>query len=210
MTDLFIVGAGGFARETIDVVRALGDRTDWRLAGVVDDAPTETNLALLRTMGVDFVGAVSALPDGAAVVMAVGSPATRRALVERVGPDRPFPSLIHPSVVLGSGFVHGQGLVVLGGVCVGSNVSLGDHVHLNAHAVIGHDARLSDFVSVNPQATISGTVSIGRETLVGAAAVVLQGLAVAEGTTVGAAACVTKDVIEPGVLVGVPARPLNT
>ena len=43
---------------------------------------------------------------------------------------------------------------------MGTNVELGEHVHLNPHAVIGHDARLGDFVSVNPNATVSGECEI--------------------------------------------------
>lgn len=205
MRRLVVIGAGGFGRETVDVVRALGDDCAWRLLGVVDDALSAENRAKLDSMGVDFLGPVSALPEDVDVVIAVGDPFRRRELVSRVGARHRFASLIHPSAVLGSGLVHGPGLVVLGGVCIGSNVSLGAHVHVNAHAVIGHDARLEDHVSINPNATVSGNVIVGPHTLVGAASVVLQGLAIAGGSTIGAAACVVTDVVTPSTVVGVPA-----
>lgn len=205
MRDLVIIGAGGFGRETVDVVRALGEDCAWQLLGVVDDSPSVANLAKLKAMGVTFLGPVSALPDGVDVVVAVGDPLNRREIVARVSPTHGFASLIHPSTVWGRELVHGPGLVVLGGVCVGSGVTLGAHVHLNAHAVIGHDARLEDHVSVNPNATVSGNVVVGEGTLIGAASVVLQGLTIAERSVVGAAACVVRDVDTPSTVIGVPA-----
>lgn len=209
MRPLVIIGAGGFGRETLDTVEAINSVTPtWEVLGVVDDSPSEVSLDRLEQRAARYLGSTASLPQGTEIAVAVGSPAARRTIVERLGGQRTFPSLIHPTAVVGWQFRHGSGLIVLGGVSIGTNVSLCDHVHLNAHAVIGHDACVASFVSINPNATVSGEVHIGVGALVGAGACILQGRSVGDGSTVGAGACVTQDVSPVTTVVGVPATPL--
>lgn len=204
--DLVIIGAGGFGRETLDVVRAINaEAPTWRICGFVDDELSAINHGRLEHLKVPHLGGLDAIPEGASVAVAIGNPLTRRSVVEFLDARHPFPTLVHPTSILGSQLRHGDGLIVLGGVSIGTNVALGDHVHLNAHAVIGHDACLHDFVSVNPNATISGAVTIGSGSLIGAAAVVLQGLSAGQGSTIGAGSVLTKN-LRGGVVKGVPAR----
>lgn len=209
MRDLIIAGAGGFGRETIDTVLAINAvASTWRITGVVDDAPSDVNLARLAALGLPHLGGVDDIAAGSNVAVCVGEPHTRRILTSRLA-DRlvHYPTLVHPSATLGSELLHGVGLIALAGVSIGTNVIIGDHVHLNAHAVIGHDSRLMDHVSLNPNATVSGECTIGSTSLLGASSTVLQQLTVGSGTTVGAAACVTHHVSDDTVVVGVPAHP---
>jgi sugar O-acyltransferase (sialic acid O-acetyltransferase NeuD family) len=212
-TDLVIVGAGGFGRETLDTVQAanaVGGGPQWRVLGVLDDAPSPVNLARLADREVPFLGRVGdwlARGIDAHYLLGVGSPAARAMLAGRFASAGRGPAtVIHPSATLGTLVRLGPGTVVCAGVRVSTNVHIGSHVHLNPGAVVGHDSTLADYVSVNPGAVVSGECRIGARALVGAGAVVLQRLAVGEQATVGAAACVTRSV-EPGtVVVGVPAR----
>lgn len=205
MRRLVVVGAGGFGRETLDVVAALGGFT---LLGVLDDAPSPTNLERLQRRGIAHLGSVDdwlADGDDAEYVIAIGQPALRRTLVGRFG-DRTAATLVHPSAGIGSVAAIGRGGIVCAGVQVSTNVQLGTHVQLNPNTTIGHDAVLHDFVSINPAATISGECVIASGALVGAGAVVLQGLTVGPDAVVGAAACVVRDVPAATTVKGVPAR----
>lgn len=216
--DLVVVGAGGFGRETVDVVAALnatalnlGEEPTWHLLGVVDDDPSEKNLARLRATGVPFLGGTEMLvrldhPPAAAI--GVGLPGARRRLSQQLHEAGvTTPALVHPRAVVSPNVTVPEGTIVLAFASVGTHVTLGRHVHLNPHAVIGHDTTLGDFTSVDPNATVSGECQIGSGTLVGAGAVVQQGLWVGEDVTIDAAACVTGNVA-PGMIVsGIPARP---
>lgn len=210
---LIIVGAGGFGRETVDVVRAQNAESSVRryeLIGVVDSSPSHSNLERLRLLGVEYLGTEDewlGTTQASAYLVGVGNPIARKRISSRFDAAGHRPgSAIHPQTAFGSLSSVSPGMVVCAGVRVSTNVKFGHHVHLNPNATIGHDSTLEDFVSINPGAVISGDVLVGEGVLVGAGAVVLQGLEVGSYSTVGAAACVTRDV-QPSVIVkGIPAR----
>ena len=192
-----VVGASGFGRECLDVLEAMvAAGSALEVVGVVDDGPSDVNLARLAARGVPFLGAVEEWLAGgppARYVLGIGSPEVRRRLVGRLE-DAGAQSFtaIHPSATFGARVEVGEGVVVCAGATISTNVRLGRHVHVNPNATIGHDAVLGDFVSVNPAAVVSGAVVVGAGTLVGAASTILQNLTVGECTLIGAGSVVTK------------------
>jgi sugar O-acyltransferase (sialic acid O-acetyltransferase NeuD family) len=213
---IIVIGAGGFGRETLDVIEAINAGTRdaaWDVIGVVDDAPAEIHVERLRDREIRLLGGIDAnreLFAGTHYVIGIGSPAVRTRIAEKVEAWGARPAtLAHPSAVVGTRVAFAEGAVVCGGAQISTNVRLGRHAHINPGAIVGHDSILEDFVSVNPGAIISGEVTVRGGTLIGAGAIVLQGLTVGTGATVGAGACVTKDVDPGTVVVGIPARVLE-
>ncbi|WP_313356468.1 acetyltransferase [Microbacterium sp.] len=211
--DLIVVGAGGFGRETLDVVDAVNaasPKAVWRIRGVVDDAPTPIQQARLSARSIPWMGGLEVLQGLVGTcryVVGIGSPDVRARIVEVVdGWGGRATSLVHPAAVVGSQTSIGSGTVICSGVQLSTNVRLGRHVHLNPGAIVGHDSELGDFTSINPGAIVSGEVQIGTRTLVGAGATVLQGLTIGADALVAASACVTKDVLDATTVVGVPAK----
>ncbi|MDQ4214237.1 acetyltransferase [Microbacterium capsulatum] len=208
MTRAFVVGAGGFGREVLDVLRDQGIDIE----GVVDDAPSEQNLRLLERQGVRYLGTVEhALREyaGSSVryLLGIGSAAVRRVLDERFSEAGIVPmSVVHSSATMGFDVRIAPGAVVCAGVRITSNVELGRHVHLNLNVTVGHDTTIEDYVSVNPGAAISGAVTIREEALLGANAFILQGLEVGRRSVVGASAAAMRSVQPDTTVVGVPAR----
>jgi sugar O-acyltransferase (sialic acid O-acetyltransferase NeuD family) len=211
-TELVVVGAGGFGRETLDVIEAMASAATeppYEVLGVLDDRPSEVNLQRLAARGYRWLGPISEALAGEPghYALAIGQPAIRQKVAAQFEARGWRPAtLVHPAAVLGSIAAIGEGSIICGGVQVSTNVRLGKHVHVNPNATIGHDADLADFVSVNPGAIISGEVGIDSGVLVGAGAVVLQGLRVGAEVTIGASACVTHDVPPGVIVVGVPGR----
>lgn len=211
--DIVVIGAGGFGRETLDVIEAINaaaTETVWRVVGVVDDGPADVQLERLAARGYSYLGPLADAADELArswSIVAIGAPRIREQIAARVDElGGRAATLVHPRAVVGSQLRIGAGSVVCGGVQLSTNLALGRHVHVNPGAIIGHDSELEHFVSVNPGAVISGEVFVGSGALIGAGAVVLQGLSIGEGATVGAAACVTRDATPRSVVKGVPAR----
>jgi len=209
--DLVIFGTGGFAREACQVVEdvvAAGGR--WRMVGFLDGDASRHGSELRSLPVLGGAEWAAAHPD-VAVVVAVGAPAGRRAVVaglERLGvtgPDR-FPVLVHPTAWIGNGVTVGEGSVVLAGARVSTDIELGPFTVLNKNAIVGHDVVLERCVTVAPGASVSGHVRLREGVDLGANAVVVQGLTVGAGTIVGAGAVVTTDLPDAVTAVGVPAR----
>lgn len=209
-----VIGAGGFGRETLDVIEAWntsGRGATFHVLGVIDDNPSSNNIERLQRRGIRYLGkfeSLFGLSDPFVYFVGIGNPLVRTRLVQRcdeVGWQAG--SVVHPSASIGSNTLIGDGTVICGGVQVSTNVKLGRHVHLNPSSVVGHDTCIGDFVSLNPGAVISGDVSVGESALIGAGAVVLQGLSIGGQATVGASACVTRNVPAAYTVVGIPALP---
>lgn len=195
---LYVVGAGGAGRETLDV--ALAAAVD--VAAFIDD-----RLAGTTVRGLPVV-APGDPPAGAGFVVGIADPAARRRLVALLEDRGLVPvTVVHPRAVIGPETTVAPGCVVMAGAHVSSSVTLGGHVHVQYNATVGHDAVLADYVTVYPGANVAGAVHLDEDVTVGSNAAVLQGLRVGRATFVGAGAVVTRDAGDGLVLVGVPARP---
>ncbi|MCW2738299.1 acetyltransferase [Nocardioides sp.] len=211
--DLVIVGAGGFGRETADVVEAINVTAAsplWRLLGVVDDSLSPASASRVQAQSLQYLGSLDdliKLDVRPRYVVGIGSPTVRRRIAERLdAAGFAAATLIHPQATIGSLVTIGSGSVVCAGARVTTNIQLGRHVHLNPNVTIGHDTTLGDFVSMNPASSISGDCVIEDEVLVDVGAVVLNQLVVGRGALVGAAACVVRNVLAGSTVKGVPAK----
>lgn len=207
MRDLVVIGAGGMAREVLDVVEAINlVKEAWKVVGLVAEPAPEGSL--LRQRGYHFLGTIDKLRDlDCDVVIGIGNGSVR----SRIDADvtswgHRSAILVHPAATVGSEVEIGAGTVLLAGARVTTNIVLGRHVHINQNATVGHDCRLADYVSVNPLAAVSGSVTIGSETMVGANAVIIEGRRVGRRCTIGAGAVVIRDIDDDQIVVGVPAR----
>lgn len=210
---IVVVGAGGFGREVLDVIRSINiasQETRWTIAGVLDDAPNPTNVRLLELQGVKILGGVVEFLNGSpsmSYVIGIGAPAVRREVAEKFEmAGWPPATLVHPAATVGLGVELGAGTIVCAGARVSTNVKVGRHGHIDTNVTIGHDSRLAGFVRLNPGSSVSGDCSIGEGSLIGAGAVVINQVSIGQNVTVGAGACVVRDVGADALVKGVPAR----
>ncbi len=211
ITRVIIVGAGGFGREALDVLRAMdpeGESVEF-VGFVSDDEPDAGMLARIDASWLGNDDAFLAAPSASHYVLGIGAPAVRRRLVERFDAAGLTPmTLIHPTALIGHDVELGEGTVMCGHSSVTTNIRVGRHVHLDRMTTIGHDSVIDDFVTVHPGAVVSGSVTIHSGTRLGTTSCVLPGVTVGRDVMIGAGAVVTKDVADGLTVVGVPARPM--
>jgi sugar O-acyltransferase (sialic acid O-acetyltransferase NeuD family) len=208
VTDLVIVGAGGFARETAAAATAAG----WRVLGFADDDPA---LAGMSRSGHPIVGAVDTvigMPD-TAVVVCVGNPrnyTARQRIVDRLGlPASRYATVVHPAAEIGAGSVVGPGSVLLAGAVLTADVVVGSHVAVMPQTVLTHDDRVGDYATIASGVLLGGGAVLETGAYVGAGALIREGVTVGAWSLVGMGSVVLRDIPPGQIWAGNPARLLR-
>lgn len=207
--DLVIVGAGGFGRETVEVVRAVNARKPtWRLLGFLDDGLSGTEVD-----GLPVVGTVDEVPRDAAVVVCTGHPGdywSRKRIVQRLAlPPNRFATLVHPAAVIPPAVPIGPGSVVLAGAVATTKVTVGAHVAVMPGVVLTHDDCVGDYVTFGARAALAGRVTVQEGAYIGAGALIRQGCTVGAWALLGMGAVILHDIPAREVWAGIPARRLR-
>lgn len=209
---LVIVGAGGFGREALMLVRDLaGTADEVDFLGFLDDSIPDPSQ--LGRIGADHLGpreAMADLPASVTFIVGIGQGAIRREIAEElVGWGYEPAVLVHPSAFVGADVRLAPGTVVAAGAAVTTNVDAGPFLHVDRGAQVGHDCSIGGYVTINPMATVSGAVRLGDEVNLGTNCTVLPGITIADRVVVGGGTVVVKDLTVAGdVVAGVPARSL--
>jgi sugar O-acyltransferase (sialic acid O-acetyltransferase NeuD family) len=205
-----LVGAGGFARETLELVAAVNRLAPtWRVVGLLDDDP---RLHGQRIHGVPVIGPSAAAhdhPDAlvAASVASPGDPLRRLRLTDRLAlPDERYATLVHPAAVVGGSVSVGAGSIVHATAVLTADVSLAAHVAVMPAVVLTHDDVVGRGVTFGAGARVAGGVTIEDGAYVGSGALLREGVVVGAGAVVGMGAVVTRSVPPGEVWAGVPAR----
>jgi sugar O-acyltransferase (sialic acid O-acetyltransferase NeuD family) len=206
-----ILGAGGFGREVLWLIREIGRSSSegqWSVVGFTDDDPAKIGLSVC---GVPVLGETKVLGERFGRVFSCvcghGEPVVKRRLVAAVRDHATgFPVVAHPSVRQSEYVAVGAGCILTANCILTTQITLGEFVTVNLGCTIGHDVEIGDYATLAPGVHVSGNVRLGELTKLGTGAVVLPGVSIGPGTTVGAGAVVTKDLPGGVVAVGVPAR----
>lgn len=210
--EVVILGAGGFGREVLDLVRdANRESARWRFMGFVDpEQPPEGLLERIDARWLGDDGTFLANPTATHYIAALGEPSLRKPVVQKYEGTGMIPApLYHPTAIIGTDTTLGLGTIVGSYASLTTNIRVGKHVHIDRSVTIGHDCTIGDYVTLHPGVTISGGVTIGDSAVVGTNSCVLPGCTVGAGATIGAGAVVISDVPENRTFAGVPAQDLH-
>jgi sugar O-acyltransferase (sialic acid O-acetyltransferase NeuD family) len=211
--DLLLVGANGFARETLEAVSALNAvAPTWRCLGILDDDP---HLHGRLVGGVPVIGPVEAVRDQPEpqVVICTGRPdnsASRRLIAERLdlAEDR-YATILHPTATVGRSCRVGAGSVLLAHVDLTADVAIGRHVAVMPQVVLAHDVQIGDFATVASGARLAGGCRVAEGAYIGSGACLREALTVGERAMVGMGSVLTRNVPADRLWFGVPARDVS-
>ena len=189
---LFIYGAGGFARE----LEALARQCKWHKIKLIDKGDESKDLG--EDYDIDYFA------------IGIGKPQIREFLDVRLQHLR-FIKLIAPSANLmdGSTIRLDDGAVICGNCILTTNITIGRQCQLNLSTTIGHDCVIGDYFTTAPGVHISGNCKIGNRVYFGTNSCVIEGISICDDVIIGAGAVVNRDITQPGTYVGVPAKRLN-
>ena len=120
-----------------------------------------------------------------------------------------FVDVRHPAALVSRFALVHDGAQLLAASVVQAGAEVGEGCIVNTAAVVEHDVTLGGWVHVAPRALVCGDVAIGARSHIGAGAIVRQGIRLGEETVVGAGAVVVRDFAGGGLLIGVPAYPVE-
>ena len=149
--DIAIFGAGGFGLEVAMLTEQINAASpSWNMIGFFDDGMSVGN----RINDYQLQGGVDALnawPEPLGVAFALGIPQTRQAVVKKLNNGNRYPTLIHPSVIMGaSRYVEiGEGGIICAGTIITTNIHIGRFVILNLACTVGHGDRDRRFLLIH-------------------------------------------------------------
>jgi sugar O-acyltransferase (sialic acid O-acetyltransferase NeuD family) len=203
MKTLCIYGSGGFAKEVYWLAQQCGQVVeafiDIHAGGYCCDKKIEDE---------DYFD-----PEKHLAVVAIGSSQLRKKVVNQIisrhGPHV-FKTLVAPSAnLMAPNIVVGYGSVICANCILTCDIILGPWSQLNLATTIGHDTKTGAFFTTAPGVHVSGKVTAGDAVYLGTNASVIEEVNICDDVVVGASACVSKDIIESGTYVGVPAKKLE-
>lgn len=202
---VFILGAGGFGREVLDVYIDLGREKDV-LGFLEEDCKKEGEL--LNGKPLFDISHLNQFhrKNWPLLIGAIGSTKRRRLLVKLEKEGHKFDTLVHPSTVYSRWVRIGDGSIVTAGVMMTCQVEVGRHVILNLAAHIGHDVKIGSYTTISPGVEVMGDVALGEEVYVGTNATIIERVKIGNGAIIAAGAVVIEDVPEMSLVAGVPAK----
>lgn len=204
---ILIAGTGGFSKEVLCLISDMGLYEDV-------DAFIEPDFIYDKGNFNELILGKQVLPYSKvnkskhSVSMAIGDSIIRKRILTQLPEDIDYITLIHPNAIISQWVNIGKGAIICAGSILTCDISLGIHAQLNLNTTIGHDCVIGDFFTTAPNVNISGNCEIGNHVYFGTASCIKQGLKIVDNVTIGMGAVVTKDINEPGIYIGNPARKL--
>lgn len=210
-TSVILIGGGGHCRACLEVIEASGG---FQVAGIVglpntvgqlvseghSVTHTDSELPALAKAGHQFLITVGQIESGE----------KRRALFNKVNAlGSVFAVVIALSAHVSRSARIAPGTIVMNGALVNSAATIGLNCIVNTHAIVEHDAEVGDHSHVSTGAIVNGQACIGASCFIGSQAVISHNVRVCPNCVIGAGAVIIRDITEPGVYAGNPARRIH-
>ena len=174
---IIVLGAGGHAKVTIDLLQCCGysisgfvspDRCDKTILGVkrIGDDKTVLNFDPIDVLLVNGTGYMPS------------STLRYDLFLKFKSQGYCFQSLSHPHSIVAKDVELGEGVQVMAGAVIQSGSVIGDNVIVNTRVSVDHDVVVRAHCHVAPGVTLCGGVSLGETVFVGAGSTVIQNIAI--------------------------------
>ena len=206
MSDIYIFGASGYARETAILIQEMNE---YSLKAFIDIKDSE-DFIKVNNLFYPIISEDTFLEKckGRKIkaVIAIADTKITEKIIHKFQDICLFPNIIHPSSTIHGRYDLGIGNVISYNCVFTDNITIGSFNRFNVGVSVGHDVVIGDNNQFNPSCKISGNVVIGDANLFGVNSVVLQGVQICDNNTIGASSLILKKINIPGTYIGVPAK----
>lgn len=204
---LAIYGTGGSGRELYEIITVTREWDGrWKEIVFIDDTKPAGEFFSCRM--VPFDSFCKQFPaDDIEVVIAIGEPAGRKKLYERViGAGYRLATIIHPTCALSPSAVFGQGVIVKDSVSISAGAVIKDNAYINGISMIGHDVEIGEHCQISSHVVVAGNTKVGPGVYIGISACVRDHIEIGENAIIAMGAVVMKSVHPGRTVMGNPAR----
>lgn len=210
MNSLYLVGAGGFAREIFSYIKNENlIYAGYKFGGFLSDYKDDLQGFNIDYNIVDVIMSVK-LHSSDAVIIAVADCDLKEKLFEHytnVGVK--ILTYIHSTAYIGNNVIIGDGTVICPYATLTSDIRIGVAVTINVHSSIGHDAILGDYCTLSGHCDVTGHVYLESKVFMGSHALVIPKIKVGEGAVIGAGSVVISKVKPGATMFGNPAKKIK-
>lgn len=204
---VIVLGGGGHAKVLIDVLIRQGIT----ILGITEKSIVSDSTKIL---GVSIIGYDSAVlsysTDELFLVNGLGSMGDKKKRIQLFKKFKErgysFFNVIHPSAVIASEVLLGEGVQIMAGAIIQTGSSIGYNTIINTRTSVDHDCMIGEHVHIAPGVTLSGGVKVSAGAHIGTGAIIIQGISIGENSVIGAGAVVINNIPAGVTAVGVPAR----
>lgn len=204
---VIIFGAGGQAKETIDLIE---DNLKANIVGLVDKKPSNLAIFGYKVLGTEseFTSIIKK-HKVTHFSVAIGDVKLRSKLYNFARSKLLPLSVISKEAHISKYAKIGEHATIYPGVVINADVTIGNNALINSNASIAHEVKIGNHVDINLGANIAGKVVIEDYCFIGIGASIRENLRIAKNTKIGGGAMVTKDTKPNKTYVGVPAKILG-
>lgn len=201
---MVLAGAGGHAREIIDILPDYDLNNLFLFDDFTDHVPD-------KIFGFCVINSIQNLKNSlffdSRFVLATGSPNLRRKMYKTFLENGGICTSIISQTAQISNYnvMLGLGLNLMSFVQVSNSVSIGEGSLINSRVNIHHDVSIGEFCEIGPGSILLGNSSVGSNTIIGAGAIILPNVKIGNNCLVAAGAVVTKNLNDGMKAKGVPA-----
>lgn len=201
MKEIAIIGSGGHLRSALNILKSTYIDCMFK---VYDDSYAKYGNEII--CGAELCGIVADVPDDLQIFISSGNVRLREELFIRYNRQILKDNVFHRLAFAEDSVTFGVANHVFAYAYINSCAVIGDGNLINSCAVIEHECVIGSHNHISVNSTVCGRVKIGNRCVIGAGATVKDNISICDDVVVGAGCVVVKNIDEPGVYVGTPAR----
>ena len=210
MKHLYILGAGGFAREIYSYIKVNGYKyKSFNFKGFLSDNSNDLDSYKVEHQ---ILGRIKTeiVRDEDAVIIGVSNCEFKKELYDYYqmrGIN--ILSYVHESAFIGHNVKIGKGSVICPQVVLTADIEVGDAVTINAVSTVGHDASIGSYSTLSGHCDVTGGVELGASVFMGSHSSVIPKVKVGDAATIGAGSLVISKVKAGSTVFGNPAKKIK-